>query len=92
MNAGLARPAPDRVVVFGGMALDDKGAMFRLSDMFELTISQRWWRQARPSLAMLIEMGLLQCRRRLVLCQTSMELPDSAMGRPCCVVGMHASV
>ena len=22
--------------------------MFRLSDMFELTISQRWWRQARP--------------------------------------------
>ena len=37
--------------MFGGMAQDDTGAMFRLSDMFELTISQRWWRQARPSLA-----------------------------------------
>ena len=48
LHAGLAQPDPDRVVVFGGMARDDKGATFRLSDMFELTISQRWWRQARP--------------------------------------------
>lgn len=48
LNAGLVQPDPDKVVVFGGMAQDDEGAAFRLSDMFELTISQRWWRQARP--------------------------------------------
>ena len=43
--------------MFGGMAQDD---MFLLPDMFELTISQRWWRQARPISQYQHQMCLLQ--------------------------------
>lgn len=45
LSAGLLRTGADKVLVFGGMAQED---MFLLPDMFELSISQRWWRQARP--------------------------------------------
>ncbi len=45
LSAGLLRTGAEKVLVFGGMAQDD---MFLLPDMFELTISQHWWRQARP--------------------------------------------
>ena len=47
-DAGLVQPEADRVIVFGGSALDNTGAASRLPDMFELSISQRWWRQAWP--------------------------------------------
>ena len=46
--AGLLQPSADKVLVFGGMAQHVMGMMYLLPDMFELSISQRWWRQARP--------------------------------------------
>ena len=57
LTAGLLRTAADKVLMFGGMAQED---MFLLPDMFELTISQRWWRQARPRAQSLAVKGLLQ--------------------------------
>ncbi|KAK9825852.1 hypothetical protein WJX81_004094 [Elliptochloris bilobata] len=47
---GLVQPEPDRVVIFGGMAHNACG-IFLLGDMFELSVTQRWWRQVVPDTA-----------------------------------------
>ena len=48
------------MIVFGGMAHDAVGYTILLPDMFELSISQRWWRQARPHL--LLPLPSAPCR------------------------------